>query len=222
MRNADDELHRSVVFDEISEARRLLEDGANPNYVGSEQTLLHSAIWTGIEMVDLLLQYGADPLLTNQFGERAFHKALQKENCADIANRLREFEPAGFHDEMENEKLARRFGAPESLIQRLSGYDLDLGHTDDETTLIRLLPLSDIYVFRFLKMEYLVLSCTILEQDFTRFYFSGPIVWCGKELKVCGIDVEHDTTCVVSDWDRFVSDTYSVVCDADYREGWTY
>ena len=156
-------------------------------------------------------------MLTNQFGERAFQAALYDQKSSAIADRLREFEPLASHDEAENTKLALRFGAPESLIERLSGDDLSVGQkADDGTTLIRLLPLSDIYVFRFLQKDYLVLSCTVLEQEFTQFYFSGPIVWCRDERRVCGTDIEHDTTCIVGDWDTFLSDTYAAVCAADY------
>jgi hypothetical protein len=219
--SAEDELYSSVVFNDMSTARRLLEGGADPNYIksdGANPTLLHMAIWSGIEMVDLFLHHGADPLQANTYGERPFHTALQDEKYADIASRLREFEPAKFHDLSENEKLAKRFNAPESLILRLSGDDLSLGQTDNGTPLVRLLPLADVYVFKFLEREYLVLSCTILEQEHGDFYFCGPIVWCGTQRKVCGIDAEHDTTCVVSDWDTFVSDTCSVVCTATYDD----
>ena len=217
----EEELYTAVLFKELPKVRQLLDGGADPNYVktgGSNSTLLHTAVWSGIEMVDLLLQHGADPLKTNLFGERAFHTALQYEKYSDIARRLRELEPPQAHDPVENEALARRFGAPEALISRLSGEDLTLGQKDDGTPLVRLLPLQDIYIFHFLGSEYVALSSTILEQEYSAFYFCGPIVWCGTRRRVCGIDAEHDTTCVVSDWETFVSDTYAVISAASYDD----
>ena len=222
MPNADYELYTAILLGELGKARELLADGANPNYIhpdGANWPLLQIGIWTGMEAVDLLLEHGADPMLTNQFGERAFQAALYDQKSSAIADRLREFEPLASHDEAENIKLAQRFGTPASLIKRLCGDDLSIGQkADDGTTLIHLLPMSDIYVFRFLEKDYPVLSCTVLEQVFTQFYFSGPIVWCRDERKVCGTDIEHSTTCIVSEWDRFVSDTYATVCEADYSE----
>lgn len=219
--SVDDQLYSAILFNEMLKVRQLLKRGADPNYIkvdGTNPTLLHVAIWSGIEMVNLLLEEGADPLQTNRFGERPFHSALQDPTYSEMADRLRDLEPAEFHNAHENAKLARRFSAPESLIKHLSGEQLELGKTDDDEPLVRLLPLDDIYVFNFHNREYLVLSCTILEQEHGDFYFCGPIVWCAERLAVCGIDAEHETTCVVSDWDTFVSDTYSVVCAATYED----
>ncbi len=103
--SVEEELYRAILFKETPKVSQLLERGADPNYVkadGASPTLLHVAIWSGIEMVNLLLKHGADPLMANRFGERPFHTALQSEKCSEIARRLREFEQSKIHNAGEN------------------------------------------------------------------------------------------------------------------------
>jgi ankyrin repeat protein len=70
----------------------LLKAGADPNLKGMTfGSLLNREIVMGnIKMVELLLSYGADPLITNRTGVDAYHLALERHQH-DIANLILNF-----------------------------------------------------------------------------------------------------------------------------------
>ena len=82
----------------------LLKKGANPNIPGialDGGTLLHDAIIASDEsLIDLLLDYGADPYLTNDNGDTAFALINQKIRSAKKRMAIKEiFKKHGYNTE---------------------------------------------------------------------------------------------------------------------------
>merc|ERR1712098_250467 len=89
-------LHYAVYFGSINSCKILLEKGANVNFQNRFCTpLMRAARYKDVEVVKLLLAFGADSKIKNNFGDTALQ--LAKGCCRDIikaheANRHNNFE----------------------------------------------------------------------------------------------------------------------------------
>merc|ERR1711998_246175 len=72
-----EELVYCAIENKIEQAELLLENGANPNFLGSDKRtpLITAAAEGHSGMVSLLLQYGADATVTSRSGNSAFDYA---------------------------------------------------------------------------------------------------------------------------------------------------
>lgn len=93
-------LLEAVDQNQVARVRALLKQGANPSAVGPHSTALHSAAYWGYtKVVELLLQYGADPNQPDQTGLYPLHLAASEGRTA-VCNRLID---AGANKEQKND-----------------------------------------------------------------------------------------------------------------------
>jgi cytohesin len=79
-------LHQAVVYGQVKELKRLLDQGANPNALDQDwDTPLHLAADIGlVEAVKILLQAGADPNARCRDGDTPLHRSLQDIAVAEM------------------------------------------------------------------------------------------------------------------------------------------
>ncbi len=203
--------HKGAAFDtavlsgNLLFVERALRKGANPNrnlsrnQGGSGETPLHTAVLQAdLNMVKLLIQFGANPTRTNVHGQRPYHWAISNEK-SEISEYLRTLEPAAYHDPKKKRKLAKKYHVPSELLAYLERDDRRL-RTSDGQVMADLLPLADLYEFRWMRGKYIMVS-RIVEDN----YACGEIVWCKKRRSICIIDIEHDELFDMGSWDKFAS-----------------
>ncbi len=88
-------LHRVIAdVKDVSVATQLLKRGADPNWkdTNTGNTATHLAAWkNNVDLINTLLQYGANPFILNNKGETAYNvaKTVGHENIANMLNKAR-------------------------------------------------------------------------------------------------------------------------------------
>ncbi len=194
----------------------MLKLGADVNYNEADQvypycaTPLTAAVRANDkQMAVVLLEYGADPTMTETDGERAYTIALINKN-QELAQLLKEAEPLDFHLLSNKRHALKSYKLPNAMTEFLLGETLQLEwerEAGDEagSEWIRLLPYSDTIEIKHGRQKLLRFSAEI--DNYSHIH----LVWNPRKQLVGYYDIEHKEYGDLCNWDTFILNPGSAV-----------
>ena len=153
-----------------------------------------------LPMVKLLVEHGANVLLTDAYGYRPYHEAA-RHGHAEVRAYLKNLEPAGLHDEELRAKALAGEGVPAALIEllRSDGRRMELG--DSAIGGVRFHSVTDVPEINWQGRRFFDL---LAEAD--NYGAEGLLVWFPAGGKLARADFEHEEFHVLSTWEEFIAD----------------
>ncbi|MEM7281676.1 MAG: ankyrin repeat domain-containing protein [Pseudomonadota bacterium] len=197
---------RQAVFNGRMDAVKFfLAEGMDPNLRTpdmvhpSNPTAVHVAAENdNFAMVKLLVSHGADVTLDSN-GGRPFHAAVANQNSAMI-DFIRDLEPPEWHDLGIKLKQLQSLGLSENLLEFLQREDRKIPLNTCGCSWIELLPLLCVTKSQW-QDEFVVQLMADLDDSCS----CGSLVWSPGRKKLAFIDIEHDETTWLEDWDAFIT-----------------
>jgi uncharacterized protein len=194
----------------IEAARFFVKNGADINYHGKDMVFPNNDTAVGIasrhgffEMVKWLCEHGADITLKDKFGDRPYTEAIKNKH-SEIAEYLKNLEPANWHNEQNQIALFKKHKVPKELIDFFKAENLKIRFSDEsEIDSIEFYQYSDVQETKFKRKSVLPLTVDIDK------YSDVMLVWSGKEKAVCYIDTEHEEFATLCSWNEFIENAES-------------
>lgn len=187
----------------------LLEHGADINYrisdsvFTAEETPVHVAVHHRcFETALFLLEKGADVRISDRWGYRPYHYAVEYEH-AELIRRIKDREPPEWHDLEWNIARLVELAVPQPVIDaliRLGGQRMEL--EEGIVDYIRLAAPDQVRIASWEDRLFVDLLTDIDNYDST-----GTVVWLPKEGYFATFDIEHGHFAIMEDftWPEFMS-----------------
>ncbi len=192
---------------------KLIEMGVNINCKNEyNSTPLISAIFfKNVKIVKKLLDAGADVTVVTKQGERAYTTAIKK-GLHSIAKRIKLLEPKELHDiEVQTEKFIK-LGCPLEMINFLKGDKLQLAFSKKSPIKeMMFFSLNDVIITKWKGRKIIQLSANIKHCE------DLIIAYMVTDKNIYGIDLDHDTLYLLSDWNEFIASTESLITDKIFK-----
>lgn len=198
-------LRYSAFNNDIETVRLFLKKGADINYHKADSVfndtstpILEAVRCSNLEIVRLLIEYGADTSIKNKCGERPYSLAV-KNGSREIIEFLARYEAEDLHNNIDSKNTAlQKYTLPYSLVDFLKGGKLKIKFTNDKyCKFIRFYSYLDTVEKKWKRKKVLSL---VAEVD---NYSSVDIVWQPDKQMICAIDEEHCTFTPLASWEEF-------------------
>lgn len=197
-------LRYSAFNNDIETVRLFLEKGADINYHKADSVfndtstpILEAVRCSNLEIVRLLVKYGADTSIKNKYGERPYSLAIKNGN-REIIELLAKYESEDLHNIDSKNAALQKYNLPNSMVEFLKGDKLKINFTNDKyCKFIRFYPYLDTVETKWKRKKVLSL---VAEVD---NYSVVNIVWQPDKQMICAIDEEHSTFTPLVSWEEF-------------------
>ncbi|MGO9483718.1 MAG: ankyrin repeat domain-containing protein [Rhodomicrobium sp.] len=159
-----------------------------------------AAAYGELPMVKLLVEHGADVLLTDAYGFRPYLEA-STHGHAEVQAYLKNLEPAELHDEELRAKALAGEGVPAALIELLRSDDRRMELGNSIVGGIRFHPVTDVPETNWQGRRFFDL---LAEAD--NYSARGLLVWSPANGKLAFADFEHEEFHVLCTWEEFIAD----------------
>jgi uncharacterized protein len=153
-----------------------------------------------LPMVKLLVEHGANVLLTDAYGYRPYHEAA-KHGHAEVQAYLKNLEPAELHDEELRAKALAGEGLPAALIELLRSDDRRMELGDSNIGGVRFHPVTDVPEINWQGRRFFNLLAKADNNG-----AEGLLVWSPADGKLACADFEHGEFHVLSTWEEFIAE----------------
>lgn len=175
------------------------------NATGNNGTaVLYAAQDNNFEMLKFLVEHGADLTMKDNAGNRPYMEAKRHKN-EEMANYIKEREPAEWHSMEAQDKVFESFRAPKAMMEYLKQGSLKLEFPEGaRAKWIKFYPYTDVPQIFYHGKKVLSLAEEIDG-------YQVMLVWEPGSKKIWFIDTEHDIFHAVSTWTKFIKDAGTYV-----------
>ena len=205
-------LRYAAFNNDIETVRLFLEKGADVNYHKADSVfndtstpILEAVRCSNLEIVRLLVKYGADTSIKNKYGERPYSLAIKNGN-REIIELLAKYESEDLHNIDSKNAALQKYNLPNSMVEFLKGDKLKINFTNDKyCKFIRFYPYLDTVETKWKRKKVLSLTSEVDN------YSVVNIVWQPDKQLICAIDKEHNTFTPLASWEEFYMNMEKIV-----------